>query len=124
MASLSSLSITFDCLDVEAQSIFWADLLGAEIDAGANEFVASIGGVHNTEAPTPGMLFLKVDERAEGKNPLHIDLDDPHYPNDVERAGSLGAQKIASFDEHGIEWTTLKDPEGYLFDIGRRRKPD
>lgn len=124
MASLSSLSITFDCLDVEAQSIFWADLLGAEIDAGANEFVASIGGVHNTEAPTPGMLFLKVDERAEGKNPLHIDLDDPHYPNDVERAVSLGAQKIASFDEHGIEWTTLKDPEGYLFDIGRRRKPD
>ena len=123
MASLSSLSITFDCLDVEAQSIFWADLLGAEIDAGANEFVASIGGVHNTEAPTPGMLFLKVDERAEGKNPLHIDLDDPHYPNDVERAVSLGAQKIASFDEHGIEWTTLKDPEGYLFDIGRR-KPD
>ena len=124
MASLSSLSITFDCLDVEAQSIFWADLLGAEIDAGANEFVASIGGVHNTEAPTPGMLFLKVDERAEGKNPLHIDLDDPHYPNDVERAVSLGAQKIASFDEHGIEWTTLKDPDGYLFDIGRRRKPD
>ena len=124
MASLSSLSITFDCLDVEAQSIFWADLLGAEIDAGANEFVASIGGVHNTEAPTPGMLFLKVDERAEGKNPLHIDLDDTHYPNDVERAVSLGAQKIASFDEHGIEWTTLKDPEGYLFDIGRRRKPD
>ena len=124
MASLSSLSITFDCLDVEAQSIFWADLLGAEIDAGANEFVASIEGVHNTEAPTPGMLFLKVDERAEGKNPLHIDLDDPHYPNDVERAVSLGAQKIASFDEHGIEWTTLKDPEGYLFDIGRRRKPD
>ena len=124
MASLSSLSITFDCLDVEAQSIFWADLLGAEIDAGANEFVASIGGVHNTEAPTPGMLFLKVDERAEGKNPLHIDLDDPHYPNVVERAVSLGAQKIASFDEHGIEWTTLKDPEGYLFDIGRRRKPD
>ena len=124
MASLSSLSITFDCLDVEAQSIFWADLLGAEIDAGANEFVASIVGVHNTEAPTPGMLFLKVDERAEGKNPLHIDLDDPHYPNDVERAVSLGAQKIASFDEHGIEWTTLKDPEGYLFDIGRRRKPD
>ncbi|WP_062242032.1 VOC family protein [Brevibacterium epidermidis] len=123
MASLSSLSITFDCLDVEAQSIFWADLLGAEIDAGANEFVASIGGVHNTEAPTPGMLFLKVDERAEGKNPLHIDFDDPHYPNDVGRAVSLGAQKIASFDEHGIEWTTLKDPEGNLFDIGRR-KPD
>lgn len=121
MASLASLSITFDCLDVEAQSIFWADLLGADIDPGANEFVASIGGVHNAESQTPGMLFLKVDERAEGKNPLHIDLDDPHYPADVDRAVSLGAHKLASFDEYGIEWTTLRDPEGNLFDIGRRK---
>ncbi len=88
MASLASLSITFDCLDVEAQSIFWADLLGADIDPGANEFVASIGGVHNSESPTPGMLFLKVDERAEGKNPLHIDLEDPDYPADVDSADS------------------------------------
>lgn len=120
MASLSSMSITFDCHDVEAQSIFWAELLGAELDAGANEFVASIGGVHNSESPTPGMLFVKVDDRAEGKNPLHIDLDDPNYPADVERAVALGAQKLASFDEHGIEWTTLKDPEGNVFDIGRR----
>ena len=93
MASLASLSITFDCLDVEAQSIFWAELLGAEIDAGANEFVASIGGVHNSESPTPGMLFLKVDARSEGKNPLHIDLDDPDYPADVDRAVSLGAHR-------------------------------
>ncbi|MGO3021797.1 MAG: VOC family protein [Brevibacterium sp.] len=121
MASLASLSITFDCLDVEAQSIFWADLLGADIHPGANEFVASIGGVHTSESPTPGMLFLKVDERAEGKNPLHIDLDDPHYPADVDRAVSLGALKLASFDEYGIEWTTLRDPEGNLFDIGRRK---
>ena len=27
MASLSSLSITFDCKDVETQSLFWAELL-------------------------------------------------------------------------------------------------
>lgn len=120
MASLSSLSITFDCLDVEAQSIFWAELLGAQLDEGANEFVASIGGVHNPDSLTPGMLFLKVDERAEGKNPLHIDLDDPNYPADVERAVDLGAEKLASYSEHGIEWTTLQDPEGNVFDIGRR----
>ena len=121
MASLSSLSITFDCKDVETQSIFWAELLRADLDEGANEFVASIGGVHNAESPTPGMLFLKVAERGEGKNPLHIDLDDPQYPADVDRAVSLGAHKLASFDEYGIEWTTLKDPEGNLFDIGRRK---
>ncbi|MGC3021274.1 MULTISPECIES: VOC family protein [unclassified Brevibacterium] len=120
MASLSSLSITFDCLDVEAQSLFWAELLGADLDPGADEFVASIGGVHNAESPTPGMLFLKVDERVEGKNPVHIDLDDPHYPADVDRAVALGAERLGSFSEYGIEWTTLKDPEGNVFDIGRR----
>ncbi|MBM6590077.1 VOC family protein [Brevibacterium sp. RIT 803] len=120
MASLSSLSITFDCKDVEAQSVFWAELLNAELDDGANEFVASIGGVHSGESMTPGMLFLKVEERGEGKNPLHIDLDDPNYPADVERAVALGAEKVASFSEFGIEWTTLKDPEGNVFDIGRK----
>ncbi|WP_350271142.1 VOC family protein [Brevibacterium sp. CBA3109] len=124
MASLSSLSITFDCKDVETQAIFWAELLRADLDEGANEFVASIGGVHNAESPTPGMLFLKVAERGEGKNPLHIDLDDPHYPADVELAVALGAQKVASFAEFGIEWTTLKDPEGNVFDIGRKAPTD
>lgn len=124
MASLSSLSITFDCKDVETESIFWAELLGADLDEGANEFVASIGGVHNAESTTPGMLFLQVEERVEGKNPLHIDLDDPNYPADVERAVSLGAEKVASFAEFGIEWTTLKDPEGNVFDIGRKTPTD
>ncbi|AOP53341.1 VOC family protein [Brevibacterium aurantiacum] len=120
MASLSSLSITFDCKDVETQSVFWAELLNAELDDGANEFVASIGGVHSGESTTPGMLFLKVEERGEGKNPLHIDLDDPNYPADVDRAVALGAEKVESFAEFDIEWTTLKDPEGNVFDIGRK----
>ncbi|MDN5551974.1 MAG: hypothetical protein L0G54_14770 [Brevibacterium sp.] len=124
MASLSSLSITFDCLDVETQSVFWAELLNADLDDGANEFVASIGGVHSGESATPGMLFLHVDERGEGKNPLHIDLDDPNYPADVDRALTLGAQKVASFTEYGIEWTTLSDPEGNVFDIGRKTPTD
>lgn len=124
MASLSSLSIAFDCKDVETQSVFWAELLKAELDDGANEFVASIGGVHNGESTTPGMLFLKVEERGEGKNPLHIDLDDPNYPADVDRAVALGAEKVASFAEFGIEWTTLKDPEGNVFDIGRKVPAD
>ena len=121
MASLSSLSITFDCIDVETQSNFWAQLLDVEIDDGADEYVASIGGLHDQKTAILGMLFLKVDDRAGGKNPLHIDLDDPSYPRDVERALALGAEKVASFDEHGIEWTTLKDPEGNLFDIGHRK---
>ncbi|MDN5775240.1 MAG: hypothetical protein L0H43_15740, partial [Brevibacterium aurantiacum] len=51
---------------------------------------------------------------------LHIDLDDPNYPADVDRAVALGSEKVESFAEFGIEWTTLKDPEGNVFDIGRK----
>ncbi|MGO1264858.1 MAG: VOC family protein, partial [Brevibacterium aurantiacum] len=53
-----------------------------------------------------------------------IDLDDPHYPADVERAVALGAEKVAGFAEYGIEWTTLTDPEGNVFDIGRKVPTD
>lgn len=122
MASLSSLTIAFDCVDVTRQSTFWAELLGEAVDEGANEFFASIGGIHDSSKQSPGMLFLKVDDRSEGKNPVHLDLDDPHYPADVEKAVSLGAVRLASFDEHGIEWTTLSDPEGNVFDIGRDKE--
>ncbi|WP_324196673.1 VOC family protein [Nocardia cyriacigeorgica] len=36
----------------------------------------------------------------------------------MERAVSLGARHIADYDEYGIKWATLADPEGNLFDIG------
>jgi hypothetical protein len=36
----------------------------------------------------------------------------------VERAISLGATKVAEFDEYGTRWTTMTDPEGNVFDIG------
>jgi uncharacterized glyoxalase superfamily protein PhnB len=37
---------------------------------------------------------------------------------EVERAVSLGATKVADFDEYGTRWTTMTDPEGNVFDIG------
>ena len=27
------------------------------------------------------------------------------------------AERVADYDEHGTRWTTLRDPEGNLFDI-------
>lgn len=110
---VSLAAITFDCTDVTKQSTFWSALLGQPVDEGANNFFASIG----YGGPGPGYLFLFVGERAEGKNQVHIDLTDPDYPAEVERAVGLGAQKVADFNEYGVTWTTLRDPEGNLFDI-------
>ena len=43
------------------------------------------------------------------------------YRAEVERAVSLGATKVADFNEYGATWTTLTDPEGNIFDVGLRR---
>lgn len=114
-------AITFDCRDVAAQSSFWSRLLERPIAPGATPFVASIGAIHDPTATTPTFLFLAVDgERAPAKNPVHVDLHADDLDAAVHRAVELGAEHVADFDEHGIAWATLRDPEGNLFDIGRR----
>lgn len=87
---LSLGAITVDCTDVSRTSTFWSAVLGRPIDPGANQFFAQIPPADGG----PGWLFLLAHPRAEGKNPVHV--------------------------EYGTEWTTLRDPEGNLFDIGRR----
>lgn len=110
---VSLAAITFDCSDVAKQSAFWSALLDRPVDDGANQFFASIG----YGGEPPAYLFLFVGARAEGKNQVHVDLVDPDYPAEVDRAVGLGAEKVAEISEFGLTWTTLRDPEGNLFDI-------
>ena len=113
-------AITFDCRDVAAQSTFWSQLLDRPIEPGANEYFASIGAVHDPSAKGPTLLFLGVEgERRMVKNPIHLDLHADDLDAAVARAVDLGAERVAHFDEYGVEWVTLRDPEGNLFDIGR-----
>jgi uncharacterized glyoxalase superfamily protein PhnB len=63
-------------------------------------------------------MFLAVPEPRHGKNRVHLDLVATDIQADVERAISLGATKVAEFDEYGTRWTTMTDPEGNVFDIG------
>jgi predicted enzyme related to lactoylglutathione lyase len=64
-------------------------------------------------------MFIHVPDRTPGKNSVHVDLHTPDVPAAVARATALGAKPVADFDEYGAVWTTLADPEGNLFDIGR-----
>ena len=109
-------AITIDCTDVTRTAQFWSDVLERPLDPGASEFFASIGAA----AGEPTWLFLRAEPRADGKNPVHVDRVDQAYPAQVERVVALGARAIGQFDEYGVQWTTLVDPEGNLFDIGRR----
>jgi predicted enzyme related to lactoylglutathione lyase len=118
--SVSVAHITFDCADPAKVAGFWSQLIGRPVDEGASEFFATVGlsGEGEGTAMRPALMFIKVPEPKSVKNRVHIDLTAPDWDAEIERAVSLGATRVADFDEYGTKWATLLDPEGNEFDIG------
>jgi predicted enzyme related to lactoylglutathione lyase len=115
--SISLAAVTFDCRDAAALANFYAQLLERPVDADANEYFASIG---RGDDRGPGLMFIQVPDKTPGKNVVHLDLSAPDWRAQIERAVSLGAEHIGDFDEYGVRWVTLADPEGNLFDIAHQ----
>ncbi|MCX5043080.1 VOC family protein [Aldersonia sp. NBC_00410] len=110
--------VTFDCTgDASTLARFWSDLLELPVDQEpqASEFFASVGRGAGAQ---PALFFIRVPDKTPGKNVVHLDLVAPDRAEQVQRAIGLGAEPVADFDEYGATWTTLRDPEGNLFDIG------
>jgi len=109
-------AVTFDTTGSAATlADFWSKALDRPIADGALDQVAMIDGVGDS----PALLFLQVPDRTPGKNSVHLDLIDPDYPTQVDRLIGLGARRVGDFDDWGITWTTLADPEGNLFDVAK-----
>lgn len=107
--------VAFDSADAAKLAAFWAEVLQHPVDAGGNEYFASVG--RDGDKLAPALLFLKVPEPRTGKNRLHVDLTASDRAAEVDRVIALGATRVGDFDEYGTRWTTLADPEGNLFDI-------
>ncbi|ADB34276.1 conserved hypothetical protein [Kribbella flavida DSM 17836] len=106
--------IAVDCSDVLALATFWANVLETEVEAGSNEYAATV----QRTAGGPAMMFLKVPEQPSGtKNRLHFDLASTDWAAEVDRLVSLGAKRHGEFTEYGVHWVTLTDPEGNVFDL-------
>lgn len=114
--TLSFEHVVFDCRNAAELAGFWSKVLGCPVDAGGNEFFATVG--REGAAPHPAFMFAKVPEERVGKNRLHVDLVSSDWAVEVDRVLGLGAERVADFDEYGTQWTTLRDPEGNVFDIG------
>ncbi|MBF6178985.1 VOC family protein [Nocardia otitidiscaviarum] len=112
--SLTIANITIDCADAAALAAFWSQLLDRPVDPDANQFFATVG---RTAGASPTLMFLAVPDKNPGKNVVHLDLVADDLPAQIDRAVALGAKHIGDFDEYGVRWTTLADPEGNLFDI-------
>lgn len=109
-------NITMDCHNATAQAEFYAQLLDVPVDPDASQFFATVG---KSAGLAPILMFIQVPDKTPGKNVVHLDFHTAEWAEYIERAISLGAKHIGDFDEYGIQWTTLADPEGNLFDIGK-----
>jgi predicted enzyme related to lactoylglutathione lyase len=111
--------IVVDCVQADELAQFWSALVDRPVGEGSNQYFAIIPA--SEDGSFPALMFLAVPEPRQGKNRLHVDLTSSDLAAAVERAVSLGATKVAEFNEYGTIWTTLADPEGNVFDIGVRR---
>ncbi|NKY84474.1 VOC family protein [Nocardia veterana] len=112
--SITLSAVTFDCKDAAALANFYAQLLERPVDPEANEYFASIG---RQGGDGPALMFIQVPDKNPGKNVVHLDLSATDWRARIDRAVSLGAEHIGDFDEYGVRWVTLADPEGNLFDL-------
>jgi catechol 2,3-dioxygenase-like lactoylglutathione lyase family enzyme len=118
-------SVVVDCLDVKAQSRWWANVLGWDIvyDSDDEVVVAPAHLVDSSrEIPLaergPGLVFVPVPESKSVKNRLHIDLapaPDDDQETEVRRLESLGARRVDVGQDDAATWVVLSDPEGNEF---------
>lgn len=117
MADIRIAHVTVDCAgEASALAEFYAQLLGKAVDEGASQYFATIG---RAAREVPVLMFIRVPDRTPGKNSVHLDLHTQDVQAAVDRAVALGAKHVNDYDEYGATWTTLADPEGNLFDIGK-----
>ena len=105
--------MTIDCRDKHALSAFWCALLGTTVRGEFGQYL----GLHATAEGHPRLVFQQVDELAEGRSRMHLDLDSHDVEADSARAIELGATLVQDVADFGVQWKVLADPEGNLFCI-------
>jgi hypothetical protein len=130
-----------DCADPGALAAFWAQALpGYQIQPpppGFDSWPAFLSAQNVPEeewnsrsaivGDGPRLFFQRVPEPKSGKNRVHLDLHaggGPAVPVDeqranvrkaVERLTGLGATFVKEYEELGVVWAVLTDPEGNEF---------
>jgi len=140
----TTVQLTIDCADPQAQAQFWAQALhyvGQPPPQGHQtwaSWLASLGvprsewndgaSICDPDGTGPTLYFQRVPEPKTGKNRLHLDLDiavrgDPlaarmaDVEAEVVRLAAIGATLIARVSDHGHFHVAMSDPEGNEFDL-------
>jgi hypothetical protein len=111
---------SFDALDAYAQSVFWGQVLDFREDPDDPNLPGHEECPIYSADRREVLLFIKVPDRKQLKNRVHLDLRpvDRSREEETERVIALGAKPFADHRRpDGSGWITLSDPEGNEFCI-------
>jgi len=113
--------LTIDCRDLPLVASFWEQALGYQrtYEDDAEVALSAPEGVRGND-----VLILRVPDRKQGKNRLHLDLRPDDQGAEVQRLESLGASRVDIGQGGDESWVVMADPEGNEFCVLRVLGPD
>jgi hypothetical protein len=131
----TAFQITIDCEDADRMCAFWSTALGYVEEpppAGylswedflrANDINVppngSIGAIVDPDDIGPRLLFLRVPEKKQVKNRVHLDIragrNDDAKEAMIATLTAAGATEVRRVSENGQWWMVMADPEGNEF---------
>jgi hypothetical protein len=112
--------ITIDCDNLELVAGFWEQALRYRRSYQDDGEVALSAPDGST---TTDLLVLRVPDRKQVKNRLHLDLRPDDRDVEVARLESLGATRTDIGQAGDESWVVMADPEGNEFCVLRRLEP-
>jgi predicted enzyme related to lactoylglutathione lyase len=113
-------ALSIDSTDPKVPADFWEKALGwrrtYEVE---DEIVLEPPAGSPQDGVSPDLLFLKVPERKEVKNRLHLDLRPEDQAVEVQRLEALGATRVSVGQAEDVTWVVMADPDGNEFCVLR-----
>ena len=109
--------IVLDAVDAERVAAFWAAALRYRERDPLGPYRILVPPEGHDGVP---VLVQAVPEAKAGKNRMHIDIHVSDPDREVDRLVDLGATVVGPGELGSIRWTTMSDPEGNEFCVGRR----
>jgi predicted enzyme related to lactoylglutathione lyase len=109
-------TVVFDTADLEAESTFWAGLLGGTVEAEDDWHTVSVAG-------EPKVAFQLAPDHVQPDWPdgepqqIHLDLDVDDISTAHDEATALGARLLKPADDIGAShgFQVYADPSGHPF---------
>jgi predicted enzyme related to lactoylglutathione lyase len=105
----ATIELVMDVADLDRMVAFYTAALGYEAYGAVGQYRSIV-----PPAGEPGLkiIFQQVAEAKTVKNRVHIDIQHPEIEVEAARLETLGAARVRRYEEFGMQWILMVDPEG------------